>query len=64
MACILGILPIWFAEEYHEANTTSGIQNLVKNHGLLSGMQEANKFLDSLSCNLKESDDFFCTKRI
>ena len=54
IAAVIGMLPLKFAELYHNANGCPGIKELVETKGLLPGQEAANQFLDSLSCVLMQ----------
>ena len=63
-AAILGLIPLEFIHKFHSGNSCPGLHYLVENYNLLSGMEEANKFLELLSYKLIEEYNIYCSKII
>jgi hypothetical protein len=50
---IVGLVPLWYAEEYTVDTSSKSFKFLVKNKGLVKGKPAADRFLESLSSSLK-----------
>ena len=60
---MLGLIPTKLVHEFNKEISAPKIQFLIDEHGLLGDMYEADQFLDSLICKLKNEEGYYCTKR-
>ena len=59
-AAILMLTPSKLIHNFYSANSFLGLQYLVKNYNLLTGMKETRKYLESLLCKFIVEYNLYC----
>ena len=60
---IVGVVPLWFAEEHSVDTSSKSIQYLVKNKGLAKGKHAAERFLDSVASALQRQHGITASRK-